>query len=199
MKPATWLLPFLVLAALSTACVPLRGAETLADLLYDPGPLKPIDSRLRVKVGQKAPDFTLPSVGGDRISLKDFHGRKNVMISFVPAAFTPICSAQWPGYSLVSDLFEQHDTVVLGITTDNLPSLHAWIRELGGLNFAVLSDFYPHGAVAKKFGVLRGDGMAERALFLVDKQGVIRWIDVHDINQRPPLEDLVRAMEALND
>jgi peroxiredoxin (alkyl hydroperoxide reductase subunit C) len=176
----------------------VRGGEGLADVIYDPGELKPVDSRLKVKTGQKVPDLRLPAVNGGKISLKQFRGKKNVMISFVPAAFTPVCSAQWPGYSLVSDMFDQHDTVVLGVTTDNIPSLHAWIQEMGGLNFEVLSDFYPHGAVAKQFGVLRGDGTTERALFLIDKKGIIRWIDVHDINQRPPLEGLVAAMEKLD-
>jgi len=186
---------FSILACVALLVASARGGDSLADIIYDPGELKPVDSRLKVKVGQRAPNFTLPAVNGGEISLKQFRGRKNVMISFVPAAFTPVCSAQWPGYSLVNDMFESHETVVLGITTDNIPSLHAWIQEMGGLNFDVLSDFHPHGETAKKYGVLRGDGTSERALFLVDKEGVIRWIDVHDINQRPPLEDLVKAME----
>jgi len=85
----------------------------------------------------------------------------------------------------------------LGITVDNLPTLHAWTQEMGGLWFPVLSDFWPHGAVAAKYGVLRSDGTAERALFVIDKQGVIRYVDVHDINERPPLDELVRALERL--
>jgi peroxiredoxin (alkyl hydroperoxide reductase subunit C) len=64
--------------------------------------------------------------------------------------------------------------------------------------FDVLSDFWPHGAVAEKFGVLRSDGVAERALFVIDKKGIIRNIDVHNINQRPSLETLVRELEKLN-
>lgn len=166
-------------------------------LIFSPGHLKPVDSVLKVKVGEKAPTFSLPAVTGGRVALAGFRGRKNVLISFVPAAFTPVCSAQWPGYQLARDMFDQRDVVLLGITTDNIPSLYAWTRAMGGVWFPVLSDFYPHGEVARKFGVLRSDGMAERALFLVDKRGVIRWIDVHDINQRPPLEDLEQALEKL--
>ena len=64
--------------------------------------------------------------------------------------------------------------------------------------FEVLSDFWPHGAVAEKFGILRSDGVAERALFVIDKKGIIRYIDVHNINQRPSLETLVRELEKLN-
>ena len=165
--------------------------------IFDPGPLQPVDSRLKVKVGDQAPDFTLKALRGGKVSLKQLRGRKNVVLSFVPAAFTPVCSAQWPGYSLVKDIFDKHDAVLLGITTDNLPSLYAWTEQMGGLSFDVLSDFHPHGKVASSFGVLRSDGTAERALFVLDKRGVIRWIDVHDINERPPLEDLVAALEKL--
>jgi peroxiredoxin (alkyl hydroperoxide reductase subunit C) len=64
--------------------------------------------------------------------------------------------------------------------------------------FDVLSDFWPHGVVAEKFGVLRSDGVSERALFVIDKKGIIRYIDVHNINQRPSLETLVRELEKLN-
>jgi peroxiredoxin (alkyl hydroperoxide reductase subunit C) len=68
---------------------------------------------------------------------------------------------------------------------------------MGGLWFPVLSDFWPHGRVADTYGVLRSDGTSERALFVIDKAGVIRYIDVHDINDRPGLEALVRALERL--
>jgi len=165
--------------------------------IYDPGELKPGDSTLKVKVGQKAPDFTLPAVSGKKVSLHDFFGRKNVVISFVPAAWTPVCSDQWPGYNIIQDIFESNDAVLLGITVDNLPTLFAWTNQMGKLWFDVLSDFWPHGAAAAGFGVLRSDGVAERALFVIDKKGIIRYIDVHNINQRPPLENLVRELEKL--
>jgi len=166
-------------------------------LIFNPGNLKPLDSQLKVAVGQPAPAFDLPSVDGSRVSLKQFKGKKNVILSFVPAAFTPVCSAQWPGYNLALDLLSDRDAVLLGITTDNIPTLHAWTQLMGGVSFPVLSDFFPHGKVASEYGVLRSDGTAERALFLIDKKGVIRWIDVHDINQRPPLEELIEALTNL--
>ena len=173
-------------------------SEAYKNNIYNPGELKPVDSALKVKVGQKAPDFKLKAVSGKVISLKDYYGKKNVVISFVPAAWTPVCSDQWPGYNIVQDIFESHDSIMLGITVDNIPTLFSWTNQLGKLWFEVLSDFWPHGAVAKKFGVLRSDGVAERALFVIDKKGVIRYIDVHNINQRPPLEALVRELEKLN-
>jgi peroxiredoxin len=68
---------------------------------------------------------------------------------------------------------------------------------MGKLWFPVLSDFWPHGGVADRYGVLRSDGMSERALFVIDKKGIIRYIDVHDINQRPSLEILFKELEKL--
>jgi peroxiredoxin len=173
------------------------ASDAFKDNIYNPGALKPVDSVLKVKVGQKAPDFTLKAVSGKTVSLKDYKGKNNVVISFVPAAWTPVCSDQWPGYNIIADIFESNDAVLLGITVDNIPTLFSWTNQMGKLWFEVLSDFWLHGAVAAKFGVLRSDGVAERALFIIDKKGIIRYIDVHNINQRPPLEDLVRELEKL--
>jgi len=165
--------------------------------VYDAGLLKPVDSVPKLKVGDVAPDFRLPSVTGEKVSLSQFRDKKNVVLSFVPAAWTPVCSDQWPGYNIVKDIFDEHDTILLGITVDNIPTLHSWINQMGQLWFPVLSDFWPHGHVAGMYGILRSDGMAERALFVIDKKGVIRYIDVHDINQRPSLEVLVQELEKL--
>jgi peroxiredoxin (alkyl hydroperoxide reductase subunit C) len=140
---------------------------------------------LKVKVGEIAPDFVLPAVSGEKIALHQFHGKKNVVISFVPAAWTPVCSEQWPGYNIVKDVFSETDAVLLGITVDNIPTLHAWTNQIGNVWFHVLSDFWPHGTVAKTYGVLRSDGVTERALFIVDKEGFLRFIQVSDINKKP--------------
>jgi peroxiredoxin (alkyl hydroperoxide reductase subunit C) len=87
---------------------------------------------------------------------------------------------------------------LLGITVDNIPSLWAWIQAMGGVWFPVASDFWPHGRVAKLYGVLRSDGTTERALIVVDKKGIIRYIDVHDINERPDLGLLAAELDKLN-
>jgi len=165
--------------------------------IYNPGILKPTDSVLKVKTGRLAPNFSLKAVSGETVSLKQYRGKKNVVISFVPAAWTPVCSDQWPGYNIVKDVFDQHDAVLLGITVDNIPTLFSWTNQMGNLWFPVLSDFWPHGKVAATYGVLRSDGVTERAIFIIDKKGIIRYIDVHDINKRPPLEDIVNALEKL--
>jgi peroxiredoxin (alkyl hydroperoxide reductase subunit C) len=172
-------------------------SEAFKENIYKVGTLKPIDSKSKLKAGNQAPGFTLPSVSGEKISLTQYRGKKNVVLSFVPAAWTPVCSDQWPGYNIAKNIFEQNDAILLGITVDNIPTLFAWTKQMGKLWFPVLSDFWPHGAVAKKYGVLRSNGVSERALFVMDKKGIIRYIDVHDINKRPPLEDLVGALEKL--
>jgi len=165
--------------------------------IYNPGILKATDSKVKVKIGQKAPEFNLPAVAGEKVSLQDYFGKKNVVLSFVPAAWTPVCSDQWPGYNIVKDLFDEHNTILLGITVDNIPTLFSWTNQMGKLWFPVLSDFYPHGQVAKRYGILRSDGVSERALFVIDKKGIIRYMDVHDINQRPSLEILIKELEKL--
>jgi peroxiredoxin (alkyl hydroperoxide reductase subunit C) len=193
----TIMVGFAVVIALLAAPA-VAGAQTLKDMIYNPGVLRPIDSTLKVKVGQAAPDFTLPSITGEKVRLSHYRGKKNVVLSFVPAAFTPVCSDQWPGYNMARRLFEGHDAVLLGITVDNIPTLYAWTSQMGELWFPVLSDFWPHGAVAKKFGVLRSDGVSERALFFIDKKGVIRDILVSDINKRPDLGYIATALDKLN-
>ena len=180
---------------------PYGSSEAFKDNIYHPGDLKPIDSTLKVKVGDKAPDFTLPSISGGKVSLSQYLGRKNVVLSFVPAAWTPVCSDQWPGYNIIEDLFYENDAILLGITVDNIPTLFAWTNQMvpegTKLWFPVLADFWPHGGVADKYGVLRSDGVTERALFVIDKAGVIRYMDVHNINERPRLDLLINELEKL--
>ncbi len=175
----------------------VAAGQSLRQGVYQTGKLKPVDSRIKVKVGDRAPDFTLPAVKGGKISLKDYRGFKIVVLSFVPAAWTPVCSDQWPGYNIARKLFQERGAILLGITVDNIPTLYAWTKAMGKLWFPVLSDFWPHGAVAKKYGVLRSDGTSERALIVIDQKGIIRYIDVHDINQRPELGELMKALDKL--
>lgn len=188
-----------LLATLIFAASSFSASEAFRGKIYQPGTLKPTDSASQLKIGDKAPDFTLPSVAGEKVSLSAMAGKKNVVISFVPAAWTPVCSDQWPGYNILKDIFDENDAVLIGITVDNIPTLFAWTSEMGKLWFPVLSDFWPHGETALKYGILRSDGVSERAIFLIDKQGTIRYIDIHDINERPNLEVLVTEMKKLKD
>jgi len=170
------------------------------------GKLKPRDSITTLRTGDKAPDFVLPEICGGKVSLSQYLGKKNVVISFIPAAWTPVCSYQWPVYGIAREIFDSNEAVLLGISVDNIPTLYAWTGQMAevAINkdkfwFPVLSDFFPHGEVAKKYGILRSEGFTERALFVIDKKGVIRFIDVHDINKRPPLMELRKELEELRD
>ena len=189
---------FILITAILAAVLNLNASSgTFKEFIYNPGILKPVDSTLKVKVGDLAPDFTLPSLSGEKITLSQFRGQKNVVLSFVPAAWTPVCSDQWPGYNIARSLFEDNNAILLGITVDNIPTLYAWTKQMGNLWFPVLSDFYPHGEVADRYGILRSEGVSERALIFIDTKGVIRDILVSDINVRPDLEYCALQLEKL--
>ncbi len=94
--------------------------------------------------------------------------------------------------------FERLNAQVLGISTDNVFSIDGWCESLGGLSYPVLSDFWPHGFTAVKYGVLREEGITERAIFVIDKSGTIRYIDIHDINEEPPVEPVLHALQHLS-
>ncbi len=90
--------------------------------------------------------------------------------------------------------FDGVQTQVLGLSVDSTDCLRAWAESLGGITYPLLSDFYPHGAVAELYGVLLADGRSERAIFVIDKSGVVRYVDVHDIDQQPDNEVLFSVL-----
>jgi Peroxiredoxin len=135
-------------------------------------------------LNQPAPDFCLPSHLDKSVTLSDLRG-KNVVLAFFPRTFTPICSSQIPAYEAEMEKFVALDTQILAISVDNTASQKAWADSLGGIHYPILSDFWPHGQVAIGYGVLRSEGYSERAVFLIDKQGIVRYVDIHDINEAP--------------
>ena len=102
-----------------------------------------------------------------------------------------------PSYSEQLDRFEGYNAQVVGISIDHKPASAKWVESLGGLDYPILSDFWPHGAVAQKYGVLRKEGYAERAVFIIDKDGVVRYIDVHDIGEQPDEEQIFDELRKL--
>jgi peroxiredoxin len=103
-----------------------------------------------------------------------------------------------PSYEEDLSEFERRDAQVLGISTDQVPTNEAWAKSMGGLSYPLLSDHWPHGVVAALYGVLRGEsGICERAIFVVDKQGKIAYVDIHDISEQPPTDKIMAALDKL--
>ena len=148
-------------------------------------------------VGSIAPDFSLPNQHRVDVRLSEFRGKRHVVLAFHPLAFTPVCSAQVQTYEREWPTLDALGVHVLAISNDAGPSKKAWADSLGVVSYDLLSDFHPHGAVAAAYGVLRQDGLAERAIFLVDKTGVIRWARCYDIPEHPEIQTLITEIETL--
>ena len=152
---------------------------------------------MSLQVGDTAPDFELPSHRGDTVRLSSFAGQKNVVIAFHPLAFTPVCATQMQNYEKDKSWFDEQETHLLGLSVDAVPAKIEWAKVLGGINFDLLSDFHPHGGVADAYGVLRDGGISERAIFVVDKSGMVAFATVYDIPTLPDNAEVRQAIEAL--
>ena len=150
---------------------------------------------MALKRGDEAPDFELRTHKGGTVKLSDFRGRKHVVIAFHPLAFTPVCATQMCGYESDLSRFEQAGAAVLGVSIDAQPAKAAWSKSLGSISYDLLSDFHPHGEVAQKYGVFRPkEGFSERAVFVVGKDGRVKWAKTYDIPQQPDNEELLAAL-----
>src|SRR5579863_7884153 len=148
-------------------------------------------------VGDVAPDFTLRTSKREEWRLKDFRGKKNVVLAFVPFAFSSVCSAQLPAYEAELERFKDFDTEIVSISMDSYHALNAWAKAIQ-TSFPLLSDFYPEGSVVDLYGVRHTLGMPERALFVIDKEGIIRYIEVLNApGNMPNNEDLFEALRKL--
>jgi peroxiredoxin len=148
--------------------------------------------------GEEAPDFELRSHRGGTVRLSDYRGRKNVVLASHPLAFTPVCATQMTNYEADRQRLEQSDAVVLGVSIDPQPSKTAWAKALGSISFDLLSDSYPHGEVAEKYGVFRQkEGFSERAVFVIGKDGLVKWAKVYDIPEQPGNPELLTALKGL--
>lgn len=159
------------------------------------------------KIGDEAPDFELTGVIGNRrekFKLSDYRGKKNVVLAFYAADFSPGCAIQMPGYQSQLAKFAAADAQLVGISPDTSFSHIAWQKfEIGSLDYPLLSDFYPHGEVARKYGVFREGpplpGISERAIFVVDKAGKIAFAKVYELHDHPPAEEVLAALAKLDE
>jgi mycoredoxin-dependent peroxiredoxin len=150
-----------------------------------------------IQVGEEAPDFGLKDQDGQARRLSDYRDKKNVMLVFYPLAFSGICTAEL--CQLRDDLtsFDNEDTVTLAVSVDSPYVLKAF-AEREGYQFGLLSDFWPHGGVARAYGVFNEErGFAIRGTFIVDKQGVVRHTIVHQPSEPRDPEEYRRALALL--
>jgi peroxiredoxin len=155
--------------------------------MIDAAPLAP---------GTVAPDFALPSTLNGRVGPTDFRGRP-VTLVFYPADWSPVCTDQLALYQEVMPEFEKHGAELLGISVDGLWSHLAFARDRN-LQFPLLADFEPKGEVSRAYGVYRAqDGTSERALFVLDPDGVVSWSYVSPTDVNPGADGILRALEDL--
>ncbi|UCF28121.1 MAG: peroxiredoxin [Chloroflexota bacterium] len=175
-----------------------QSFEKIANLYKSaPGMEGPAENE-GLPVGIEAPDFTLPDADAKETSLSDFRG-KNVVLVFYPLDWSPACSDQLSLYQSELAEFEKLDAVVIGISVDSLYSHGAW-SAVRGITFPLLADFHPNGEVSKLYKVMRQtEGFSERALYIIDKQGTIRYSHVSPlIHHIPDIYELFEQLEEIN-
>jgi peroxiredoxin len=137
-----------------------------------------------IETGAKAPDFDLEVDGDERVRLSDFRGRRNVLLVFHPFAFTPVCEDEARDLQDNLPSFEHAETDVVLVSCDTAPARQAWKKALD-LTFTLASDFWPHGAASRAYGVFdESTGAPIRGTFLIDKSGSVVWSLVHDADTR---------------
>jgi peroxiredoxin len=147
--------------------------------------------------GQRAPAFTLRSAPDKTVSLDDFRGRP-VVLAFYPADWSPVCGDQMALYNQVLPEFERLGATLLGISVDSV-WCHAAFAKARNLHFPILADFEPKGAVSRAYGAYRdGDGFSERALFVLDGEGTIRWSYCSPVDVNPGADGILTALEGLS-
>jgi peroxiredoxin len=142
--------------------------------------------------GETAPDFTLNSTPEKTVSLKELRG-KNVILAFYPADWSPVCSDQMSLYNEMLKYFDKYNAVMLGISVDGAWCHHAFAKARQ-LHFDLLADFEPKGAVATLYGVY-SNGVSQRALFVIDANGIIQWSYLSPIGQNPGADGILEALE----
>jgi peroxiredoxin len=149
-----------------------------------------------LRPGTPAPDFSLHSTPDQAVSLSDFRGRP-VILAFYPADWSPVCGDQMALYNEILSEFRQFNAELIGISVDGI-WCHLAFAESRKLHFPLLADFEPKGGVARQFGVYREhEGTSERALFVIDAEGIIRWSYVSPVGINPGADGILRALEAL--
>jgi peroxiredoxin len=149
-----------------------------------------------LRAGTKAPGFTLRCTPDQTVSLDELRGRP-VVLAFYPADWSPVCGDQMALYNEMLDEFQEFQAEVIGISVDGA-WCHAAFAKQNKLHFPLLADFQPKGAIARAYGVYdEGDGTCERALFVIDSEGIIHWSYVSPVGVNPGANGILSALEEL--
>jgi peroxiredoxin len=147
--------------------------------------------------GSTAPEFTLPDQNRQPVTLSSFRGTRTVLVVFFPFAFSPICTGELTAVRDDLSAFQNDEVQVLGVSTDHPFALRAW-ADAHDYGFPLLSDFWPHGAAARSYGVFNdGAGFAQRGTFLVDRAGIVRFAEVNEVGEPRDQDGWRRALAAL--
>lgn len=150
-----------------------------------------------IKVGENAKDFTLKDQDGNEISLSQYAGKK-VLLSFHPLAWTGVCTKQMQSLEANKETFDSLNTVALGMSVDTVPSKKAWAVSMEVKNTRLLSDFWPHGEVAKKYGLFLEDkGVSARANVLIDETQKVVFVKVYEISTLPDINEIIEFIKGM--
>ena len=151
-----------------------------------------------LKVGNKAKNFALQDQLGKEFKLSGFRGKK-VLLSFHPLAWTPVCSEQMKSLEKNKSTFDSLNAIAVGVSIDTVPSKKAWADSLGIKSTRLLADFWPHGKIAKAYGLFREkDGFSERANVVVDESGKIAFLKVYKLGELPNIQEVLDAMKKMH-
>jgi peroxiredoxin len=151
------------------------------------------------KAGEKAPDFSLFDQDKKEFKLSEFN-RKRILLSFHPLAWTGVCSQQMKGLEKHFNEFEKLKTVAVGISVDSIPTKKAWAENLGLSNTRLLSDFWPHGKIAKLYHLFREkEGISERANIVINEKRIIEFIRIYDIPELPDIEEILTVLRNMDE
>jgi peroxiredoxin len=149
---------------------------------------------MSLSVGQTAPDFTLKDQSQKEVKLSDFAGKKNVVLVFYPLDWSPTCTNEHACFVNDMKQFESLDAAVLGVSVDSVWSHKAYAEKMH-INYSLLADFHPKGAMSEKYGVyLPEKGIAGRSIFIIDKGGKVAWMKNYDIPVVPDVKEVATAL-----
>ncbi|MEN6332206.1 MAG: redoxin domain-containing protein [Smithella sp.] len=147
-------------------------------------------------VGAKVRNFSLKDQNENIFQLADCKGQ-NVLLSFHPLAWTPVCAMQMQSLEKHNEIFRKLNTVAVGISIDSVPSKRAWAKYLNISETRLLADFWPHGKLAESLGVFREEGFSQRANIIIDKNGCIVFKKIYPIVELPDINEIIKQLEKL--